>query len=63
LIIPEISDAWLPQFMPDGALVYYLKPVGAEGAADIFIVGPDGSNPRNLTNAPSAFKMCPRWRP
>jgi serine/threonine-protein kinase len=62
-IIPELSDAWPPQFTPDGALVYYLKPVGAEGASDIFVVGPDGSNPRNLTNAPSAFKMCPRWRP
>jgi len=63
LIIPEIDDTWPPQFTPDGSLVYYLKPVGAEGASDIFVLGPDGSNPRNLTNASSAHKLCPRWRP
>jgi hypothetical protein len=62
-IIPEIDDRWPSQYTPNGSLVYYLKPVGAEGASDIFVVGPDGSGARNLTNAPSAHKTCPRWRP
>jgi hypothetical protein len=62
-IIPEIDDNWPPQFTPDGSLIYYLKPVGSEGASDIFAVGPDGSTPRNLTNAPNAHKLCPRWQP
>jgi Tol biopolymer transport system component len=62
-IIPEIEDSWPPQFVPGGLLIYYLKPEGSEGAADIFVVSPDGSNMRNLTNAPSTHKMCPRWRP
>jgi serine/threonine protein kinase len=62
-IIPEIDDIWPPQYTPDGSLVYYLKPVGSEGASDILVVSPDGANPRNLTNAPTAHKLCPRWRP
>ena len=62
-IIPEIDDVWPPQYSPDGSLVFYLKPVGSEGVSDLFVVNSDGSNARNLTNAPSAFKLCPRWRP
>jgi hypothetical protein len=62
-IIPELDDAWPAQYSPDGSFVFYLKPVGSEGASDIFVVSPDGSNPRNLTNAPTAHKSCPRWRP
>jgi hypothetical protein len=61
-IIPEIDDRWPPQYAPDGSLVYYLKPEGSEGASDIYVVGPDGSNARNITNVPSAHKLCPRWR-
>jgi serine/threonine-protein kinase len=62
-IIPEIDDTWPPQYMPDGSFIYYLKPVGSEGASDILVVSPDGSTMRNITNAPAAYKMCPRWRP
>jgi Tol biopolymer transport system component len=62
-VIPEIDDRWPPQFIPGGSGIYYLKPVGAEGASDVYVVAPDGNNARNLTNAPSAHKMCPRWHP
>jgi hypothetical protein len=62
-VIPEIDDRWPPQFIPGGSLIYYLKPVGAEGASDVYVLAPDGNSARNLTNAPSAHKMCPRWRP
>jgi eukaryotic-like serine/threonine-protein kinase len=57
-----IDDNWPPQFSPDGSLLYYLKPVGYEGASDIYVVNPDGTGERNLTNAPIAHKLCPRWR-
>jgi serine/threonine protein kinase len=62
-IAPEIDDIWPPQYSPDGSAVYYLKPVGSGGATEVYAVGPDGSNLRNLTNAPTAAKLCPRWRP
>ncbi len=60
-VIPFKSDAWPLQYTPDGEYVYYLKPVNG-AIADIFIARPDGSGERNLTNAPIAEKMCPRWR-
>jgi serine/threonine protein kinase len=62
-IIPDTDDTWPPQYSSDGSTVYYLKPVGSAGITDIAAVGPDGSNARNLTNAPTAQKLCPRWRP
>ena len=42
-------------------LTVHLKPVDGT-IADIFVSNPDGSNERNLTNSPVAFRLCPRWR-
>jgi hypothetical protein len=56
------EDTWPPQFSPDGSLLYYLKPVGNEGASDVFVVNVDGTGERNLTNASIAHKFCPRWQ-
>ena len=53
---------WPPQFSPDGSGILYLKPVGAEGNSDVFLVSVDGSGDRNLTNSPVSRKLCPRWR-
>jgi len=61
-IIGTIEDTWPPQFSPDGSLIYYLQPVGSEGASDVFVMNTDGSGARNSTNAPIAYKMCPRWK-
>lgn len=61
LVIPFKEYAWPLQHTPDGAHVFYPKPVNG-AIADIFIARPDGSGERNLTNAPIAMKMCPRWR-
>lgn len=61
-VIAFYDDSWPPQFSPDGAQLYYLKPVGSEGASDVFIVNVDGTAERNLTNAPIAHKFCPRWQ-
>lgn len=60
--ISYYDDRWPPQLSPDGSLLYYLKPVGNEGASDVFIVNVDGTGERNLTNTPIAHKFCPRWR-
>ncbi len=60
--ISYYDDRWPPQLSPDGSQLYYLKPVGNEGASDVFIVNVDGTGERNLTNAPIAHKFCPRWR-
>ena len=61
-VITFMDTSWSPQFSPDGSVIYYLKPVGSEGASDIFVVNADGSGDRNLTNSPFAHKSCPRWR-
>ena len=57
-----IDNTWPAQLSPDGSMLYYLQAVGSVGATDIFIINLDGSGLRNLTNAPVAFKQCPRWR-
>ncbi|MGC9348591.1 MAG: protein kinase domain-containing protein [Anaerolineae bacterium] len=60
-IDPELQRS-SPHFVPGGTRLLYLKPAGGEGNSDIFIVNVDGSGERNLTNAPAARKLCPRWR-
>ena len=57
-----VDDTWPAQLSPDGSMLYYLQAVGSAGATDVFIVNLDGSGLRNLTNAPIAYKQCPRWR-
>jgi hypothetical protein len=60
--VSTYDASWSPQFSPDGSGVLYLKPAGGEGNSDVFVVNVDGSGERNLTNAPAARKLCPRWR-
>ncbi len=60
-VIPFKDKDWPLQYSPDGSLVYYLKPVNG-AISDIFAANPDGSNERNLTNAPISIKLCPRWK-
>ena len=61
-VISYMDPNWPPQFAPNGTLLYYLRPVGSEGASDVFVVNVDGTGERNITNAPIAHKLCPRWR-
>jgi hypothetical protein len=58
---PVIPIAYEPYLSPDGSMIVYLQPVGTVGAYDIWVANADGSNARNLTNAPDAYKLCPRW--
>lgn len=56
-----ISIAYQPLFSPDGSMVLYRAPV-APSVNDIFVVGVDGSNPRNVTNISTVDKRCAAWR-
>lgn len=60
--IAGYEEGWPPQFSPDGTQLLYLKPSGGQGNADAFLVGVNGANERNLTNAPGVTKRCPVWR-
>ena len=60
-VLPYKDDRWPLQYSADGAYVMYLKPVSG-AIADVFVASPDGSGERNVTNAPIATKLCPRWR-
>ncbi|MBN1582717.1 MAG: protein kinase [Anaerolineae bacterium] len=61
VVIPNTYREWPTQFAPDGSVVYYLKLVSGANA-DVFVAKSDGTGERNLTNAPIAKKMCPRWK-
>ena len=58
---PVIPIAYEPYLSPDGSMILYTQPVGTVGAYDVWVANADGSNPRNVTNAPEAYKMCARW--
>ncbi len=58
---PILSLAYEPYMSPDGSMILYLQPAGTGGARDIWVVNADGSDPRNVSNAPDSFKECARW--
>ncbi len=58
---PVLPIAYEPYLSPDGSMILYLQPVGTVGAYDIWVANADGSNPRNVTNAPETYKLCARW--
>jgi serine/threonine protein kinase len=58
---PVIPTALEPYLSPDGSMFLYKLPVGTVGAYDFWVVNADGSNPRNVTNAPETYKLCARW--
>ena len=58
---PVIPIAYEPYLSPDGSMILYTQPVGTVGAYDVWVANADGSNPRNVTNAPETYKMCARW--
>jgi serine/threonine protein kinase len=58
---PVLPTAYEPYLSPDGSMILYLQPVGTVGAYDVWVANADGSNPRNVTSAPEAYKMCARW--
>lgn len=60
-VIGYKDPEWPLQFSTDGTYVMYLKPVNG-AIADVFVATSAGTGERNVTNAPIALKLCPRWR-
>lgn len=58
---PVLPIAYETYLSPDGSMFLYLQPVGTVGAYDVWVANADGSNPRNVTNAPETHKLCARW--
>ncbi|HDQ73207.1 MAG TPA: hypothetical protein ENN19_14110, partial [Chloroflexi bacterium] len=58
---PVLPQAYDPYLSPDGSMLVFLQPVGTAGAYDVWVANADGSNSRNVTNAPDTYKLCPRW--
>jgi Tol biopolymer transport system component len=58
---PVLPIAYETYLSPDGSMLLYLQPVGSVGAYDIWVANADGSNARNVTNAPTSHKLCARW--
>ena len=58
---PVAPIAYEPYLSPDGSMILYTQPVGTAGAHDLWVADTDGSNPRNVTNAPGTYKLCARW--
>jgi eukaryotic-like serine/threonine-protein kinase len=58
---PVLPQAYDPYLSPDGSMIVYMQPVGTVGAYDVWLANADGSNARNVTNAPDTYKLCPRW--
>ncbi len=58
---PVLPTAYEPYISPDGSMIVYRQPVGTVGAYDIWVASLDGSNQRNVTNAPTTYKLCARW--
>jgi Tol biopolymer transport system component len=59
---PITSDGhrgW-PTWSPDGTIVYYNYPRGREEGADIWLMGSDGSNPKQLTSNTGGGNFSPR---
>ena len=53
-----------PDISPDGTLIAYRRnPDPDSDAADIWVMGRDGSEPRNLTNDPTLSNWGPSWTP
>lgn len=53
-----------PSLSPDGRLIVYRRnPRADSDAADIWVMGIDGSAKRNLTNAPERMNWAPVWTP
>ena len=61
----RLADGRRPMWSPDGrtiAFTYTDDPTDANADQDIYLMNPDGSNPRQLTSGPDR-DACPIWSP
>jgi len=54
---PAYGSAW----SPDGTKIIFVN-VGS-GAADLFVMNPDGSGLTNITNTSGKYELSPSWQP
>jgi Tol biopolymer transport system component len=52
-----------PAWSPDGGQIAFVATPVDIGGEEIFLIDADGSNLRNLTNAPGSFYGSPAWSP
>lgn len=55
--------AFGPAWSPRGDLIAYLSDQGGNENADIFLIDPQGGEPRKFTDAPNAANFSPAWSP
>ena len=52
-----------PVWSPDGSRIAFSKPVGDGGRHDLFVIRPDRTGLRQLTDTPSDDEQTPSWSP
>ncbi|GAA2392683.1 cell wall-binding repeat-containing protein [Dactylosporangium salmoneum] len=60
-----ITNGWDPDVSPDGSQVVFVRSDSANGKAQLWLAGSDGSNPAQLTTeaAAGAWNIQPKWSP
>jgi len=56
------APIFAPDWSPDGASLLFSAPSGSASLSQIFTVGADGTNPREITSS-EVSKGLPRWSP
>ena len=59
----EKVQNWNPAISPDGSLIAYTSTRAGQGQTDIWVMGRDGSNARNLTPNTPSYEGAPTWAP
>ncbi|MEV6926818.1 cell wall-binding repeat-containing protein [Dactylosporangium sp. NPDC051485] len=60
-----ITNGWDPDISPDGSQVVFVRSDSANGKAQLWLAGSDGSNPVQLTTEAEAgaWNVQPKWSP
>lgn len=55
------GDDWDPAWSPDGELIAFVT--DRDGDQEIYLMNPDGGEPRNISQLPTTPESNPAWRP
>jgi Tol biopolymer transport system component len=59
----SIEQDYSPKWSPDGTRIAFARSLGSGGAADLYVMDPDGSNQRNLSNGGGTVNVPLAWSP